>query len=99
MLISVLGSAPVLAADFPLPAAEPARLPTIYDPNGPYTNWAGAYLGLNGGYALGSSQWTLGLFGTDVFNTNGFLFGRPSGSTFPSALCWSAWRATSIGRA
>jgi outer membrane immunogenic protein len=83
MLLSVLGSGPVLAADFPLPAAETARPPTIYDPNGPYTNWAGAYLGLNGGYALGSSQWTLGLLGTDVFNTNGFLFGGTVGFNFP----------------
>ena len=82
-LISVLGSGPVLAADFPLPTPEPTRPPTIYDPNGPYTNWAGAYLGLNGGYALGSSQWTLGLFGTDVFNTNGFLFGGTVGFNFP----------------
>ena len=99
MLVSVLGSSPVLAADFPLPAAEPARPPTIYDPSGPCTNWAGGYLGLNGGYALGSSQWTLGLLGTDVFNTNGFLFGGTAGFNVPVSRCWSAWRATSIGRA
>ena len=54
-----------------------------YDANGPYTNWAGAYLGLNGGYGLGSSQWTLGLLGTDVFNTSGFLFGGTAGFNFP----------------
>jgi outer membrane immunogenic protein len=83
MLISALGSGPVLAADFPLPAAEPARLPTVYDANGPYTNWAGAYLGLNGGYGLGSSQWTLGLLGTGVFDTNGFLFGGTAGFNYP----------------
>jgi outer membrane immunogenic protein len=83
MLLSALGSGPVLAADFPLPAGEPARLPVSYDANGPYTNWAGAYLGLNGGYGLGSSQWTLGLLGTDVFNTSGFLFGGTAGFNFP----------------
>jgi opacity protein-like surface antigen len=83
MLLSALGSGPVLAADFPLPAGESARLPVSYDANGPYTNWAGAYLGLNGGYGLGSSQWTLGLLGTDVFNTSGFLFGGTAGFNFP----------------
>ena len=83
MLLSALGSGPVLAADFPLPAGEPARLPVSYDANGPYTNRAGAYLGLNGGYGLGSSQWTLGLLGTDVFNTSGFLFGGTAGFNFP----------------
>jgi outer membrane immunogenic protein len=83
MLLSALGSGPVLAADFPLPAGEPARLPVSYDANGPYTNWAGAYLGLNSGYGLGSSQWTLGLLGTDVFNTSGFLFGGTAGFNFP----------------
>jgi outer membrane immunogenic protein len=83
MLLLALGSGPALAADFPLPAAEPARLPTIYDTNGPDTNWAGAYLGLNGGYGLGNSQWTLGLLGTDVFNTSGFLFGGTVGFNYP----------------
>jgi opacity protein-like surface antigen len=83
MLLSVLGSGPALAADFPLPAGEAARVPAIYDANGPYTNWAGVYLGLNGGYGLGSSQWTLGLLGTDVFNTSGFLFGGTAGFNFP----------------
>ena len=83
MLLSALGSGPALAADFPLPGPEPARLPTVYDANGPYANWAGAYLGLNGGYGLGSSQWTLGLLGTDVFNTSGFLLGGTVGFNYP----------------
>jgi outer membrane immunogenic protein len=83
MLLSALGSGPVLAADFPLPTAEPATLPTVYDAEDPYSNWAGAYLGLNGGYGLGSSQWTLGLLGTDVFNTSGFLFGGTVGFNYP----------------
>jgi len=79
----MLGGSPVLAADFPLPAGEPIRAPAAYDANGPYTNWAGAYLGLNGGFGLGSSQWTLGLMATDVFNTNGFLFGGTVGFNYP----------------
>jgi outer membrane immunogenic protein len=83
MLLAALGVEPTLAADFPFPTAEPARAPIVYDPNGPYTNWAGAYLGLNGGYGLGSSQWTLGLLGTGVFDTSGFLFGGTAGFNYP----------------
>ena len=83
MLFCALGFEPALAADFPLPTAERARAPIIYDPNGPYTNWAGAYLGLNGGYGFGSSQWTLGLLGTGVFDTSGFLFGGTAGFNYP----------------
>ena len=86
MLLSALGSGPALAADFPLPTAEPPRPPTIYDPNGPYTNWAGAYLGLNAGYGFGSSQWTLGLLGTSVFDTSGFLFGGTVGFNYPISV-------------
>ena len=85
-LLSALGSGPALAADFPLPTAEPPRPPTIYDPNGPYTNWAGAYLGLNAGYGFGSSQWTLGLLGTSVFDTSGFLFGGTVGFNYPISV-------------
>ncbi len=83
LLSAMLGGSPVLAADFPLPAGEPIRAPVAYNANGPYTNWAGAYLGLNGGFGLGSSQWTLGLMATDVFNTNGFLFGGTVGFNYP----------------
>jgi outer membrane immunogenic protein len=86
MLLSALSSRPALAADFPLPTAEPPRPPTIYDPNGPYTNWAGAYLGLNAGYGFGSSQWTLGLLGTSVFDTSGFLFGGTVGFNYPISV-------------
>jgi outer membrane immunogenic protein len=86
MLLAALGFEPASAADFPLPAAEPVRPPTIYDPNGPYTNWAGGYLGLNGGYGLGNSQWTLGLLGTGVFDTRGFLFGGTVGFNYPISV-------------
>ena len=83
LLSAMLGGSPVLAADFPLPAGEPIRAPVAYNANGPYTNWAGAYLGINGGFGLGSSQWTLGLMATDVFDTNGFLFGGTVGFNYP----------------
>jgi outer membrane immunogenic protein len=81
LFLLAFGSCGASAADLPLP--EPSRPATFYDEKGPYTNWAGAYLGLNGGYALGSSQWTMGGLGTDVFNTNGFVFGGTAGFNIP----------------
>lgn len=83
-VLLALGSSAASAADLPLP--EPARPATFYDGSGPYTNWGGAYLGLNGGYALGSSQWTRGGLGTDVFNTNGFVLGGTAGFNVPVSV-------------
>jgi outer membrane immunogenic protein len=65
------------AADFPLPSQP------IADANAPYAHWGGAYLGLNGGFGLGSSQWTQGLISTNVFNTDGFLLGGTIGFNYP----------------
>jgi outer membrane immunogenic protein len=83
-VLLALGSSAASAADLPLP--EPARAATFYDSNGPYTNWGGAYLGLNGGFALGSSQWTLGGLGTSVFDTNGFVLGGTAGFNIPVSV-------------
>jgi outer membrane immunogenic protein len=77
-----MGAGGARAADFPLPT-EPARPATLYDTNGAYTNWAGAYLGLNGGYATGSSQWSVGGAGTNIFDTNGAVLGGTAGFNFP----------------
>jgi outer membrane immunogenic protein len=82
LVLLASGSGAAWAADFPLPASEP-RPPAIYDANGPYTNWAGIYLGLNGGYGLGSSQWMIGGNGSDIFNTTGPLFGGTVGFNYP----------------
>jgi outer membrane immunogenic protein len=82
LVLLASGSGAAWAADFPLPASEP-RPPAVYDANGPYTNWAGIYLGLNGGYGLGSSQWMIGGTGTDIFNTTGPLFGGTVGFNYP----------------
>jgi outer membrane immunogenic protein len=83
MVLCALSFEPARGADVSFPAAELTRAPIIYDPNGPYTNWAGAYLGLNGGYGFGSSQWALGLLGTSVLDTNGFLFGGAAEFDYP----------------
>jgi outer membrane immunogenic protein len=81
-LIALLSSSVLagtaLAADLPVPAPLPSR---SYFPSAVY-NWGGGYLGLNGGYAFGTSDWTFGALSTGNFQTNGFLFGGQLGWNF-----------------
>jgi outer membrane immunogenic protein len=77
LLLSIVAAGQAFAADLPLPARLPS---TSYFP-APY-NWGGGYFGLNGGYAVGSSDWTLGALSTGNFKTNGFLFGGTLGGNF-----------------
>ena len=68
------------AADLPVPAGPPAYYPAtaVYD-------WGGAYIGANGGYGFGKSQWgsdpfnPSGLTSTGNFNVNGGLAGVTAG--------------------
>ena len=77
LVLTVIGAGQVLAADLSLPPPSGAR----YFPAAQY-NWGGGYLGLNGGYAFGSSDWTLNGVSTGSFQTNGFLFGGTLGGNF-----------------
>jgi outer membrane immunogenic protein len=77
VLLSVAGASQVAAADLPLPS------PPGYDAEASYAHWGGAYLGLNGGFGLGSSQWRQGLILTNVFSTDGFLLGGTVGFNYP----------------
>jgi outer membrane immunogenic protein len=77
VLLSHLAASGAKAADLPLPA------PSRYDADAPYTHWGGVYLGLNGGFGLGSSQWTQGFMATNIFNTDGFLLGGTVGFNYP----------------
>jgi outer membrane immunogenic protein len=71
-----------LAADLPPPAAPPPRAPATYVPAAPLYNWSGIYVGVNGGYGFGTSNWTSGATSTGDFNTNGFLGGGTLGVNF-----------------
>lgn len=77
VLLSIAGASPVAAADLPLPS------PPRYDIDAPYAHWGGAYLGLNGGFGSGSSQWRQGLILSNVFTTDGFLLGGTIGFNYP----------------
>ena len=83
VLWSLFGVNVALADDLPLPTIGAPSLPPIGNAYASSAHWAGAYLGINGGYGVGSSQWTLGGFWSNVFNTDGFLFGGTVGFNYP----------------
>ena len=85
--LSLFAATPAaFAAD--LPAGPPAQAPAAYVPVvTPVYNWSGIYIGINGGYSFGSTDWsspTAGVVGTGTFNTNGGLVGGTAGFNFQS---------------
>jgi outer membrane immunogenic protein len=83
--VALSAVAPALAAD--LPAAPPPQAPAAYVPVvAPEYNWSGIYIGINGGYAFGSTDWSSsgGFVGTGTFNTSGGLVGGTAGVNFQS---------------
>jgi outer membrane immunogenic protein len=85
---SMIAASRASAADLPVPGPAPAYYPvaTVYD-------WSGAYIGINGGYAFGQSQWgsdpfnPSGLSSTGNFNVHGGLVGATAGVSGQ----WGAW--------
>jgi len=70
VLLSLLS--PAFAADLPIKAGP---VPYI----APYYNWTGFYIGINGGYGWGRSNWSLGAITTGNFNMNGAVVGGTIG--------------------
>ena len=77
-LVLIVHASLALAADLPI---HPTPLSGVNYLPAPY-NWGGGYFGLNGGYAFGTSDWTLGSVSTGGFRTSGFLFGGTLGGNF-----------------
>ena len=74
-----------LAADLPQPMPPPPpRAPATYVPTtAPVYNWGGFYLGVNGGYGFGKSDWSpTGAPSIGAFNTSGFLVGGTLGANY-----------------
>jgi outer membrane immunogenic protein len=74
--IMVAAYRPALAADLPTPSLPPPLPVAIY-------NWTGIYVGINGGFGTGNSNWSDGPIGTTgSFPTSGFLIGGTAGINY-----------------
>ena len=73
-----------LAADLPQPGPPPPRAPATHvSVPVPVFSWTGIYVGVNGGYAFGDSNWYDPLLGsTGNFSTDGFLIGGTIGGNY-----------------
>ena len=77
--IAVAAYRPALAADLPAPSLPPPLPAAIY-------NWTGFYLGINGGFGTGTSNWSDGVIGTTgSFPISGFLIGGTAGVNYQIA--------------
>jgi len=88
-----------LAADLPQPAPPPPRTPATYVPvPAPVFTWSGIYIGVNGGYGFGDSNWTAPFLGsTGNFTTDGFLIGGTIGGNYQWGQFVLASRPMAIG--
>lgn len=68
-LLAASMAAPSFAADLPRPAY---KAPVYVAPS---FNWTGFYVGLNGGYGWGKTNWTQAGISTGDFNTKGYYGG------------------------
>src|SRR5689334_7636735 len=87
VLLSVAATGAALAPDLPPPAAAPpARAPAVYMPAAPAYNWSGFYIGINGGWGFGKSDWSTNIGGvaldTGSFNISGGLVGGTLGANW-----------------
>ena len=85
--LSLLGAERARAADLPLPGGAPIP-PSSYYPVSPPVNWGGVYIGLNGGYGLGKSNWSNSLGSTGNFPVNGGVFGGTLGINYAGFGDW-----------
>jgi outer membrane immunogenic protein len=78
--LCLIGAVQALAADIEVPTAPPPNAPVNYFTRP--VDWGGLYLGVNGGYAFGTSVWTNAGLSTGNFNANGGLVGGTLGINY-----------------
>jgi outer membrane immunogenic protein len=83
--ILIVGAASMIAASRAIAADLPVPAPAYYPAVPPVYDWGGGYIGINGGYAFGQSEWGSDslnpshLSSTGNFNVNGGLVGGTVG--------------------
>ena len=90
-LLAAAVASPSFAADLPRPAY---KAPVYVAP----FSWSGFYVGINGGYGWGTSNWTIAGTGlsTGNFGINGGLSAAPSATTCKPGRGSGASKATSM---
>jgi outer membrane immunogenic protein len=80
--LALAAAGQAFAADLPMPG--PPVPPAAYMPVMPLYNWTGIYLGVNGGYGFGQSNWTAPppTGSTGNFSTGGGLVGGTIGANY-----------------
>jgi outer membrane immunogenic protein len=81
-VLFLAGTVSVFAADFPPPWQNEPTPPSVYS-SALSKSWGGFYLGGNGGYAFGSSQWSLAGATSNIFSPNGAFGGGTVGFNLP----------------
>jgi outer membrane immunogenic protein len=80
--LALATSLPALAADLPPAPPPPPRAPAAYVPVAPVFSWTGVYLGINGGYGFGSTQWNTSFGTVGSFSTSGGMAGGTIGANY-----------------
>jgi outer membrane immunogenic protein len=86
--LGVRGTLPTIGPAFAADASPPIVTKTSpvawTEATSPGVNWTGVYLGLNGGFTFGGSNWTDSITGgsTGNFGTSGFVFGGTIGANY-----------------
>ena len=77
--VVVAATGQALAADLPAPSLPPPLPAAVY-------HWTGFYLGINGGFGTGNSNWSDGVIGTTgSFPTSGFARRRHGRRQLPNS--------------
>jgi outer membrane immunogenic protein len=82
--LSLLGAARAL----PVPGGAPIP-PSSYYPVSAPVNWGGVYVGLNGGYGVGRSNWSDSLGSSGNFAVNGGVAGGTLGINYAGFGDWA----------
>jgi len=89
-LLAAATSSPLFAADVREPVYRSSLGEPVYIAP---SAWSGVYIGLNGGYGFGTSNWTGSLLGTTTgdFDVSGGLFGGTIGYNMQSGkVVWAS---------